>query len=103
MTAKPKKKEGISMGETIEMINKHSKGDAIMVSDVGQHQMFTCRYAKFNSSKSYFWRSRNNGICTCCYRAKMECQTEKWWQLLVMVDSNDNSRVRDHFFKQKCQ
>jgi acetolactate synthase-1/2/3 large subunit len=32
------KKEGISMGETIE--NKHSKGDAIMVSDVGQHQMF---------------------------------------------------------------
>jgi hypothetical protein len=28
------KKEGISMGETIEMINKHSKGDAIMVSDV---------------------------------------------------------------------
>jgi hypothetical protein len=28
------KKEG-SMGETIEMINKHSKGDAIMVSDVG--------------------------------------------------------------------
>jgi acetolactate synthase-1/2/3 large subunit len=37
--------EGISMGETIEMINKHSKGDAIMVSDVGQHQMFTCRYA----------------------------------------------------------
>lgn len=45
-------KEGISMGETIEMINKHSKGDAIMVSDVGQHQMFTCRYSKFNQSKS---------------------------------------------------
>ncbi|MEC5165570.1 acetolactate synthase-1/2/3 large subunit [Flavobacterium sp. PL11] len=46
------KKEGISMGETIEMINKHSKGDAIMVSDVGQHQMFACRYAKFNTTKS---------------------------------------------------
>ncbi|CAM2898512.1 acetolactate synthase, large subunit [Flavobacterium succinicans] len=46
------KGEGISMGETIEMINKHSKGDAIMVSDVGQHQMFTCRYSKFNQSKS---------------------------------------------------
>jgi acetolactate synthase-1/2/3 large subunit len=40
------------MGETIEMINKHSKGDAIMVSDVGQHQMFACRYAKFNTTKS---------------------------------------------------
>ncbi len=46
------KNEGISMGETIEMINKHSKGDAIMVSDVGQHQMFTCRYSKFNQTKS---------------------------------------------------
>lgn len=46
------KKAGISMGETIEMINKHSKGNAIMVSDVGQHQMFACRYAKFNSTKS---------------------------------------------------
>ena len=43
---------GISMGETMEMINKHSKGDAIIVSDVGQHQMFACRYAKFNSTKS---------------------------------------------------
>lgn len=48
----PSKDKGISMGETIEMINKHSKGDAIMVSDVGQHQMFACRYAKFNSTKS---------------------------------------------------
>lgn len=48
----PSKNHGISMGETIEMINKHSNGDAIMVSDVGQHQMFTCRYSKFNKSKS---------------------------------------------------
>jgi acetolactate synthase-1/2/3 large subunit len=48
----PTNNRGISMGETIEMINKHSNGDAIMVSDVGQHQMFTCRYSKFNSSKS---------------------------------------------------
>ncbi|MCC9070031.1 biosynthetic-type acetolactate synthase large subunit [Flavobacterium sp. F-65] len=45
-------KPGISMGEAMEMINKHSKGDAIIVSDVGQHQMFACRYAKFNSTKS---------------------------------------------------
>jgi len=28
------------------------KGDAIIVTDVGQHQMVTCRYAKFNQSKS---------------------------------------------------
>lgn len=49
---KPTNNKGISMGETIEMINKHSKGDAIIVPDVGQHQMFACRYAKFNNSKS---------------------------------------------------
>ncbi|MEP7095167.1 MAG: biosynthetic-type acetolactate synthase large subunit, partial [Flavobacterium sp.] len=48
----PTNGKGISMGETIEMINKHSNGDAIMVSDVGQHQMFACRYVKFNSTKS---------------------------------------------------
>ena len=48
----PTNNKGISMGETIEMINKHSKGDAIVVSDVGQHQMFACRYAKFNTTKS---------------------------------------------------
>ena len=48
----PTNGKGISMGETMEMINKHSKGDAIIVSDVGQHQMFACRYAKFNQTKS---------------------------------------------------
>ncbi|MFH7001455.1 biosynthetic-type acetolactate synthase large subunit [Flavobacterium bizetiae] len=48
----PTNGKGISMGETMEMINKHSNGDAIIVSDVGQHQMFACRYAKFNQTKS---------------------------------------------------
>ena len=42
----------LTMGEVINSINKHSKGDAIIVTDVGQHQMVACRYAKFNSSKS---------------------------------------------------
>ena len=45
-------KDGLTMGEVINSINKHSKGDAIIVTDVGQHQMVACRYAKFNSSKS---------------------------------------------------
>ena len=40
------------MGESVEMINKHSKGDAVIVTDVGQHQMVACRYAKFTQSKS---------------------------------------------------
>ena len=45
-------KPGLTMGEVIEEINKASKNEAVMVTDVGQHQMITCRYAKFNKSKS---------------------------------------------------
>lgn len=48
----PTNGKGLSMGETIEMINKHSNNDAIIVTDVGQHQMFACRYAKFSTTKS---------------------------------------------------
>ncbi|MBG6132239.1 acetolactate synthase-1/2/3 large subunit [Aquimarina sp. EL_43] len=44
--------EGLSMGEVLRGINKETKGDAVIVSDVGQHQMIACRYAEFNKSKS---------------------------------------------------
>ncbi len=46
------KKEGLTMGEVIKEINNATKGNAVIVSDVGQHQMIACRYAKFNQSKS---------------------------------------------------
>ncbi len=45
-------KDGLTMGEVMKEINKASGGDAIIVSDVGQHQMFACRYAEFNQTKS---------------------------------------------------
>ena len=45
-------KTGLTMGEVIEQINIASKHKAVIVSDVGQHQMIACRYAKFNQSKS---------------------------------------------------
>jgi acetolactate synthase-1/2/3 large subunit len=45
-------KEGLTMGEVMKEINTVSKGDAVIVSDVGQHQMFASRYAKFNQTKS---------------------------------------------------
>ena len=45
-------KEGLTMGEVIEEINIASGQKAIIVSDVGQHQMIACRYAKFKQSKS---------------------------------------------------
>jgi acetolactate synthase-1/2/3 large subunit len=40
------------MGEVVEALNELTNGNAIIVTDVGQHQMVACRYAKFNESKS---------------------------------------------------
>ena len=45
-------KKGLTMGESIIAINEQTKGDAIIVTDVGQHQMVACRYANFIQSKS---------------------------------------------------
>ncbi len=45
-------KEGITMGEVLNKINQETKGDAVVVYDVGQHQMFTCRYADFTKTRS---------------------------------------------------
>ncbi|QTE21658.1 biosynthetic-type acetolactate synthase large subunit [Polaribacter cellanae] len=45
-------KEGLTMGEVLKEINIQSKGNAAIVSDVGQHQMIACRYAEFNKTKS---------------------------------------------------
>jgi acetolactate synthase-1/2/3 large subunit len=45
-------KEGLTMGEVLGGINKETNGDAVIVSDVGQHQMFAWRYAKFMQTRS---------------------------------------------------
>lgn len=42
----------LSMGEVIDALNELTDGNAIIVTDVGQHQMVACRYAKFNQSNS---------------------------------------------------
>jgi acetolactate synthase-1/2/3 large subunit len=44
--------EIMTMGEVIKTLNELTNGDAVIVTDVGQHQMVACRYAKFNKSKS---------------------------------------------------
>ena len=45
-------KDGLTMGEVLKEINTYTKGNAAIVSDVGQHQMIACRYANFNKSRS---------------------------------------------------
>ena len=44
--------EEMTMAEVIRNVNEITEGNAVMVTDVGQHQMVTCRYAKFNQTRS---------------------------------------------------
>ncbi|MDO3693676.1 biosynthetic-type acetolactate synthase large subunit [Wenyingzhuangia sp. chi5] len=45
-------KEGLTMGEVLQGINKATKDNAVIVSDVGQHQMMAVRYANFTNTRS---------------------------------------------------
>ena len=40
------------MGEVLFELNELTHGNAVMVSDVGQHQMVVCRYSKQNQTRS---------------------------------------------------
>jgi len=44
--------EEMTMGEVIKQLNELTNGNAVIVSDVGQHQMVACRYAKLNKTRS---------------------------------------------------
>jgi len=42
----------LTMGEVIKYLNELTNGDAVIVTDVGQHQMVACRYSQFNKTRS---------------------------------------------------
>jgi acetolactate synthase-1/2/3 large subunit len=44
--------DDLSMPEVIALVNELTNKEAIMVTDVGQHQMAACRYAEFKHSRS---------------------------------------------------
>ena len=45
--------EKIKMAEVIHLLSNKTKGEAIVVADVGQHQMMTARYYEFKKANSF--------------------------------------------------
>ena len=43
---------GLTMAEVMNVLNELTNGDAVIVTDVGQHQMVACRYTKQNKTRS---------------------------------------------------
>ena len=42
----------LTMGEVLNVLNELTNGEAVIVTDVGQHQMVACRYSKQTKSRS---------------------------------------------------
>ena len=40
------------MGEVVNVVAEVTKGESVLVTDVGQNQMFSCRYFKYNRKRS---------------------------------------------------
>ena len=53
MTYKPLHKEVIMPQSVIEAIDKATKGEAILVTDVGQHQMWAAQYFRYNRPRHF--------------------------------------------------
>jgi acetolactate synthase-1/2/3 large subunit len=43
----------ITMAEVVRRVSELTNNEAVVVTDVGQHQMFASRYSKFNNTKSF--------------------------------------------------
>ena len=45
-------KEGLTMGEVINLVNQYKADDAVLVTDVGQHQMIAWRYFNYKKTRT---------------------------------------------------
>jgi acetolactate synthase-1/2/3 large subunit len=74
-------KPGLTMGEVIRMAAEKTRQEAILVTDVGQHQMIASRYFKQNS-KSIFssgreWVTMGFGLRQLF--SQLGAPTAPWW------------------------
>jgi acetolactate synthase-1/2/3 large subunit len=45
-------KDGLTMGEVINIVNQYKADDAVLVTDVGQHQMIAWRYFNYKKTRT---------------------------------------------------
>ena len=67
---------GIHMGEVVDMLSKKTNGEAILVTDVGQHQMAGARYYKFKTTDAWV-SSGGLGTMGFCLPAAFGAQVAK--------------------------
>ena len=86
---KPDKGE-LRMGEVVSLISELTKGEAIIVTDVGQNQMYAARYYKFKHPNTFV---TSGGMGTMGFGlpagigAKLAGLTSRLSLLSVMADS----------------
>lgn len=74
--------DGITMCQAVSALADAEHGDAVIVTDVGQNQMFGARYSRFNSTRSFI---TSGGLGTMGFGlpaaigAKLACPGGRWW------------------------
>ena len=69
-------KTGLKMSEVVRIVSEKTNGEAIVVTDVGQHQMVVARYFNHKNTRSSI-TSGGLGTMGFCLPAASRCQTWK--------------------------
>lgn len=91
----------IKMAEAINHLSKQTNGEAILVTDVGQHQMIASRYYQFKNPRTNVTSGGcgHHGFCPTSGHGCKTCHSRKtsgsrYWRWRI---SNDGARTRHHY------